>query len=586
MKGSTAQAVLVVVAAELMLARTLGQPLSPGEVLVASGAWLGLAALVGRFDARWASAAPLIVIVGLLPLYRAGGPADAGLVAWVASAGLVGLAAVARPRPVLLVGVLALAVLTTLLTVGSGPPVAALVTLGIAWAALLRIRDARIGFVLALAATQVPESVYSARPVRWAADAPVSDGPDIVLIVVDTLRGDAGRRMVSYRRLAAEGRAFERVMAAGPWTLPSMATLHTGLPVGAHGAGAAPGGVTTAIADVPTLAEQLAASGYDTAAVVANNPYVGRAYGFERGFQRWDHAGEPSLGLPANPAVEGAHPTPILVLHTIAGLLDARLPLGATGSGAEALVDRALQVLDARRDRPLLLWLHLLDPHLPYEATPELAGLTVAELRADPRWRTSEGLALLQAAYAREVEATDRALVRFLDGLGPEPPGGRIVVLTSDHGEELFDHGGFEHGHTLYEELLDVPLVIAGAEVTRGTERSLVSHADLAPSLLAAAGLPSGRDLRRPVADQPAVAGDLLGGGAGGAVRDRDHKLIALPDGERVYDLAADPSERRPAASVDGALRALLPDATRHGPPAAHADADVGALEALGYLER
>src|SRR5690606_23900923 len=129
--------------------------------------------------------------------------------------------------------------------------------LAIGAAVALALLRAPVAWVLALALSQAPRDLYDPRPVRWTAEAH-AEGPDVVLVVVDTLRGDAGRGMRSYARLAEHGRVFPRATASGPWTLPSMGSLLTALPFHAHGAGARPDGPPTALADVPTVAERLA----------------------------------------------------------------------------------------------------------------------------------------------------------------------------------------------------------------------------------------------------------------------------------------------------------------------------------------
>ena len=118
----------------------------------------------------------------------------------------------------------------------------------------------------------------------------------IVLITVDTLRFDATSEMESFRRLGGAS----AIQAPFPWTLPSMASLFTGLEVAQHGAGRrADRSLSASLAEHSTLAERLSAAGWETAAVVAPNPFLGRAFGLERGFDHVDHLrDETSHALP------------------------------------------------------------------------------------------------------------------------------------------------------------------------------------------------------------------------------------------------------------------------------------------------
>lgn len=213
------------------------------------------------------------------------------------------------------------------------------------------------------------------------------------------------------------------------------------------------------------------------------------------------------------------------------------------------------------------------------------------------RATTAADRARLRGLYGASFAYNDQELGRFLEALAARyPPEETLLVVTSDHGDELFDHGGALHGYTLYEELLHVPLVVhwpgtvrAGAGGTGGVD-SLIDHLDLHASLLAAAGalgwagsegrsllpLLTGRADALPERLLFAAAPDLAGGGQ--AVRDGRWKLIRVAgteerwsmgvgpgrswDREYLFDVAADPGERRNLAGLGGVreewLRARL----------------------------
>jgi arylsulfatase A-like enzyme len=346
-----------------------------------------------------------------------------------------------------------------------------------------------------------------------------------------------------------------------------MASVVTGLPVGSHGAGrwSDVDGYTPIHSSRATLAARLDARGYDTAAVVAPNGMVERSFGFERGFATYVYALD--LGRYALPKGVDRSGIARPVMTRIAQVLrlGGRRPTG----DADWLADRAIHVIERRRDRPLFLWIHFLDTHLPYRHAEETclpwsrkialsAGPGKPEIVADPWWASDEGRAALRAAYRNEADHVDRAVSRLLDAIDR---GGRetLVVFTADHGEEMFDHGDFEHGHALYQEVVSVPLVVAHPRDSRppGTvEARVVGHVDIAPTILAAAGAPDaalpGQDLAKPIAEAAYLSENMLMDGPAEdrhAVRVGRWKAIFTRGEEALlFDLDADPGERSDAA--------------------------------------
>jgi len=516
-----------------------------------------------------------------------------------------------------------------------------LVALGIWSLGIGGIPTARLVALIAIAAllvglTALPRMVLLAGPIgavialvpvgggglaepRWSAAGPVPEGPDVFLIVADTLRADAAAGMESIERLAREGADLGPAQASSPWTLPSMGSALTGHHVSEHGAARLPGGGYAAISeDVPTLAERLADAGYDTAALVARNPNLSAAYGFARGFAVFDFEGSALRPWSLFP-LWGNRSRPLL--HQLFGTIAETTVLGAglrrrrflAKSTAPELIARARFVLDHRRDRPLFLWLHFMDPHLPYLHLPEqdLAAGDFARLNllrhespAGDRWfDRSRNRELVRRIYLDEVARLDAALVGFLDGLGPAPPNGRVIVLTADHGEELWEHGGFEHGHTFHQEVTAVPLAISGlrGEASVGRPAALV---DLAPTILRAAGLEaggcSGVDLSAGIGPRALPMENLRYAPAAGAGEgERWEGWFAVRHGALVlhdqiartllFDLAADPGERDDLSEARPndveRLRALGPGDARRGDPVEIGEDEREALRALGYME-
>jgi arylsulfatase A-like enzyme/Flp pilus assembly protein TadD len=393
--------------------------------------------------------------------------------------------------------------------------------------------------------------------------------PNLVLVTIDTLRADRvgayghpGASTPALDRLAREGLMLTDAIVAAPMTRPSHATLFTGRHPWEH-----------AIRDNahgpleprwPTIATQLRAAGYDTAAFVGAYP-VSRPSGLDRGFQFYD---DPFSGSAASREREPR----------------------SERRGSE-VGDAALAWLDARAtNRPFFMWVHLFDPHAPYES-PEPFGSRFA-----------------RSPYDGEVAYADHQLGRLLgrlDALGLARS--TLVVATSDHGEGLGEHGEGEHMLLVYDSTLKVPLLmrlpgmLPAAARIQGQFRAV----DLLPTLLDLLGRPpiptSGAsraaELRaaRALPENSAYAESLYGQLHFGwaplrALRGEGFKYIAGPDPE-LYALREDPGETRNrigdrAAVAAGMARALA----AHGAGArtqASGAPDTAATErlaALGYV--
>ena len=278
------------------------------------------------------------------------------------------------------------------------------------------------------------EHVERASPVPVTFEKP----PHIVFLLLDTLRADAlgawggaANVMPGVNALAQRSVVFTDVHANASWTRASCASIFTGLLPEEHGAARFHEKLSE---HWVTLPEQLRAAGYQTAAFIANWVQVGRETGFAQGFDAPDFhelmSGEEIL------REAGAE----------AGESEVR----AAYARAEAVDSSALEWLASpARDpyKPLFLYLHYLDPHSPYLEPPEPG--TLAEPRARKR-----GL------YRQQLRYLDRQLEGFLRELDQVLSGPKVIVLTSDHGEEFWEHDEWGHGHALYKELVWVPLVV------------------------------------------------------------------------------------------------------------------------------
>ena len=391
--------------------------------------------------------------------------------------------------------------------------------------------------------------------------------PNVLLVSIDTLRADrfgcygAGQvETPAIDSLARTGVRFENAFTPVPLTLPAHWTIHTGVDPWHHGI--VDNGMTLGDSSVATLAERFAEAGYDSAAFVAAF-VLHRTFGLNRGFSRYDD------GPAADAAIDH-------LMH-------------ANGS-ADERVDRALSWLRRERTKPFFLWLHLFDPHAPYDPP--------AEFRARYAERPYDGeVAFVDTQVARLLAALDRS----------GAAGNTLVVLLSDHGESLGEHGEQSHGLLLYDATLRVPLIfrLPGKLAAGKVEREPATLADVAPTILSLAGLAAepgvdGRDLfgsdRSPrrlaaISESPRRR---FGWASLTAIREGGWKYIAAPRPE-LYEIATDPRETtdrfggeagratplaRAARAVEMTLRERLADQTAAEP----SQEDRARLAALGYL--
>jgi choline-sulfatase len=408
---------------------------------------------------------------------------------------------------------------------------------------------------LAAALTALAGVVWLARPPRTR--------PNVLLVTIDTLRADhvgsyGGRDADTpvLDALAARGVRFATAIAHAPLTAPSHASILTSLLPPAHGV--RDNGTFVLPAAPTTLAEVFRAAGYRTAAFISGFPLDHR-FGFARGFETYDD-------------------------HLLRGADSRRASY--VERPAAATTRSAVDWLRAS-PAPWFAWVHYFDPHAPYEPPADLA----VRFAARP--------------YDGEIASVDRELGRLLAAAGTGE-GRTLVLVTSDHGESLGEHGEATHGVFVYDSTLRVPWIMAGPGVPRGRVSEVVARGiDVSPTLLDYArlrvpGAMQGRSLRpaaegRPMEDAPAYAESLfcqlsLGWAPLYAWRTARWKLVDAPRPE-LYDLAGDPAEARDVSTshprdVDG-LRAGLRHALEVRTP--EASTAPGAetrerLRALGYV--
>lgn len=401
------------------------------------------------------------------------------------------------------------------------------------------------------------------------ATAKESARKDVILISLDTMRADhtsvfgyAKPTTPNLERLASSAAAFTRAQSTAPWTLPSHTSILSGLTVDRHGTHSFSGKVP---ADIPWLAREFARAGYETLAFTGGG-FVSPEFGFAMGFDRYGEID------PRHPGLEW---------------VDATSNTNERGLAQESDRIRAeiTNLLSGPRHAPKFLFLHTYAAH-DYRTQPALLerlGIPKADipaLLAAMTSTTAQGLvdknsdpstldARLEAVtriYDGSIALADLLVGTVLDALEAS---GRlddtIVIVTSDHGEELLDHGAVGHGSTLYQEQIHIPLLIHAPGHPAGRYDDVVSNIDIAPTLRQLVGLPAlaecdGRSL------VPRLNGETLEpvpAFARGSHRDRvyramqgtQYKVITeidstLQSKRQLFDTVADPREQ-----VDLALK-------------------------------
>jgi arylsulfatase A-like enzyme len=400
---------------------------------------------------------------------------------------------------------------------------------------------------------------------------PAPDGrPNILLLVLDTVRsinlsiqGYARPTSPALEKLSAEGVLFENAMATSSWTLPS----HGGMFTGRYAY------ELTADWEVPldeeyrTLAEELKQQGYLTGGFAANAAYVNRNYGLNQGFDHFRDF-DISLGEILVSSKLGRDLTSARWFRRISGYHDF---LGR--KSAADVVEEFLGWVGRDSTRPFFGFLNFFDAHEPYLPPEPYAAAFASSntvrnnlemLHLQHRAERLHKTDMTAAEVQREVDAYDAGIayidaqidrmVRALAARGLLE--NTIVIVTSDHGEHFGEHGFFEHGNTLYQPVIHVPLVILGPGVPKDRRiETPVSLRDLPVTSLDLAGLGQsgfpGRSLRSTWEGAPADARlfaslRTVGGAELVSIREGDHYLVKRPNKKpMLFDLSTDPGETR-----------------------------------------
>jgi len=395
---------------------------------------------------------------------------------------------------------------------------------------------------------------------------------DVLLITIDTLRADhvgaygfKNAETPTIDGLARNGVLFERAYSQVPLTLASHTSLLTGTYPFHNGVQDFTGQPLSP--DIRSVAQALQAKGYDTAAIVSS--YVlDRSWGLNRGFNLYYDAFKGSSFLENDP-----------------GLVERK---------AGASVDEALKWLRQNRSKPFFLWLHLYDPHSGYEP-PEPFRTRFAD-----------------SPYDGEIAYADRELNRVIAYLKQRGLYDRsLIILASDHGESLGEHGEKEHGFFVYHSTLHVPLVVK-PPLSSGIRAHHVSDPvpimGIAPTILSTLKLhdpieqqfetesllATGNSDSAPVYSESFYSFSSFGWSPVRTVNERSYQFIEAPKPE-LYDLRKDPEEKQNLIAVQPAVGSVMDQALKnlvlryapHDSPTGGSQLDAEAVEklrALGYM--
>ncbi len=411
----------------------------------------------------------------------------------------------------------------------------------------------------------VPEALST--PQR---NEPPAGAPSFVLVTIDTLRADhvgaygaTDVETPTMDRLASEGVLFETAMASAPLTLPAHTSILTGLYPPRHGV--RHNAIFRVSEKTPSVATHLREAGWQTGAFVGA-AVLAAEFGLDRGFDRYD---EQNGG-------------------------DRSSVNGFPERSAEDVTDQALAWLQTI-EGPYFLWVHYYDPHVAYAPPEPWAGR------------------FAERPYDGEIAYVDSQLQRLLGGLeGRKDRPSTFLIVTSDHGEGLGEHGEPDHSYLVYDADLHVPLIVTGPEIESRRVTGVVSHTSIAPTMLSLAGLalegrldaPDLAPLLRGAQETEELTGWAYSESLAGrldhgwsslqAIRTDDHHYVRAPQPE-VFELASDPGqlhnrlspERSDLVDVASQAEARIEALSRgaRGLETVEIDADRRAqVEALGYV--
>jgi len=434
-------------------------------------------------------------------------------------------------------------------------------------------------------------------------------GPNAILIIADTLRADhvgaygaSATKTPGIDRLAKDGVVFEKAFSQSSWTRPSVSTILTSLYPASHKVmyktDMLPEGVTT-------VAETMRDAGYRTVGYVTNIN-VAPSFHFDQGFQEYTYLAPEFFFGATDSGSKLAFYSGMRLLRE--RFFSRQKFVQNFYQDAQTVNGAALPWIDRNSKQPFFTLIHYMDPHDPYFEIP-YNGVAVARVdtpNPDPSQRDR-----LERLYASNVEYMDRFIGNLIEALKAAGAyDDTMIVLVADHGEEFYEHKGWWHGTTLYEEETHVPFIVKLPKNAKAGTRvkTWAQLLDVAPTIVATCGVPvppvfQGRDLFGE-GKSPSVlyAQEDHEGNQLESVRSERWKMILANEGNprdlatlELYDLQADPNESRNLAAQQPEVIASLKEDLEHLRTLAKSGAVAGQsgdidnaskerLRALGYV--
>jgi arylsulfatase A-like enzyme len=476
---------------------------------------------------------------------------------------------------------------------------------------------------------------HRARAAVTTPAATAVSGTPVILVSFDTTRADHlstygyNRPTTPHLTAFAKGATlYSAAMAASDMTLASHASIFTGVYPSWHGAHPYtlnPPVVRPLASKLPTLAGILASNGYFTGAVAANSVFLVPKWGLGRGFQAFDIE---------SPIEVLGYDRRFNLQHGIRRLLDCCMDTSAFDEiyrRSDEINEYAFSMLDdpAIHNRPVFLFVNYMDAHAPYVAPAPYNTMFLGanhpveyprqklierELFEGGRHPQDAELDRLVAQYDGGLASQDAAFGQLLDGLRQRGLYDKsLIIVTGDHGEAFGNRDLMEHGVSVYEDQVHVPLVIKYPNQKAAAVVSVpVSHVDILPTVLDTLGYPApahaqGRSLRNPAGlENREIMSESFPNLFFGvwqpkldrterAIRSGSLKLVVSSSGKNeLYDLAADKSElhnlravgHSGAEALDTALRRWVHEAPAAGAPSETAnEEELRRLKGLGYVQ-
>jgi arylsulfatase A-like enzyme len=435
---------------------------------------------------------------------------------------------------------------------------------------------------------------------RWSGEgSKARPGVSVLFVVIDALRADHlsaygyGRETSpSIDRWAREGVLFETARAQAPWTKPSTATMLTGYYPSVLGVNELASGIPESIHPLPEIMKE---NGYRTGIFTAD-AFVSPLFGFQRGVDRFYVRMRPRFAQLMLGHIyffmRRQNDVFLFLVRRMKAVERALVGGGGDSSesfSAEGLSQAFMDWLDEDPEKPFFAYVHYMEAHAPYAPPPPydktfmpppLAGM--ARVSQYPRYTgflpfdkgpaiSADSLSNMIALYDGGIRFADLWVGRVIEDLKQRGVfDNTLILLTADHGEEFNEHGGWGHGHSLYDELLHVPLVLScpKAGVTGGRRiPHVVRHIDLVPTILDICGIapPEGLDgtsmipiiLEEEPVDPPRMVMSEVyyGGHFARSLIDGNEKVIFSQKGRTTnlafYDLESDPGELEDLADLE-----------------------------------